>query len=208
MVEAAVASPLTVSDSAAVLPFDFDTWMRQEQKRVFLLCVRILRDHDEADMAAQDSFLKAYRYLVKREAPGAETTASALCANEAIDDLSKWVTRVAVNTCLDRLRSRAWKFWPRRSSPEAEQRVMEITASAGPTAEDHLRAGEIGRRLATALDQLSPRQRAIFVLKHYEDRKLEEIGHILGLEVGTVKAHMARAVARLRTELADLYAEA
>jgi RNA polymerase sigma-70 factor, ECF subfamily len=196
MVDAAMAGSLAVSTSAVTAPFDFDGWMRQEQKRVFLLCVRILRDHDEADMAAQDSFLKAYRQLTgeKSQVP--------------VDDLSKWMTRVAVNTCLDRLRSRAWKFWRRRPSPEAEQRTLEIAASTAPSAHDQLRAGEISTRLAAALQHLSPRQRAIFVLKHYEDRKLDEIGQILGLEVGTVKAHMARAVARLRVELADLYGEA
>jgi len=192
----AVATTLPAGTSAPVLPFDFDTWMRAEQRRIFLLCLRIVRDHDEADMAAQDAFLKAYKYLTgdKAEVP--------------VEDLSKWITRVAVNTCLDRLRSRTWKFWRRRSSPESEQNTLALVASASPSAEDMLRAGEIGRRLAAALEKLSPRQRAIFVLKHYEDRKLEEIGQILSLEVGTVKAHMARAVARLRLELADLYREA
>ena len=53
--------------------------------------------------------------------------------------------------------------------------------------------------------KLSARQRSVFVLKHYEDRSLEEIAGILNLDVGTVKAHMARAVAKLRTELRDLY---
>jgi DNA-directed RNA polymerase specialized sigma24 family protein len=42
-------------------------------------------------------------------------------------------------------------------------------------------------------------------LKHYEDLSLEEIAGALGLDVGTVKSHMARAVAKLRKELRDLY---
>ena len=182
--------------------FDFDAWMRQEQRRVFLLCLRIVRDPDEADMAAQDAFLKAYRHLAGDKAETASGT------RLKVADLSRWITRVAVNTCLDRLRSRAWKFWRRRQSPESETRALALAAATDPSAEDKLRAGEISRRLAIALDRLSPRQRAIFVLKHYEDRKLEEIAQILGLEVGTVKAHMARAVGRLRIELADLYGEA
>jgi RNA polymerase sigma-70 factor, ECF subfamily len=196
MVGTIVAASLPADLSAVPLAFDFDEWMRLEQRRVFMLCLRILRDRDEADMAAQDSFLKAYRYLTAEK------------AQLPVEDLAKWVTRVAVNTCLDRLRSKAWKFWRRRPSPESEQRVLELAKAQSVSAEDQLRASEIGRRLASALERLSPRQRAIFVLKHYEDHKLEEIGHILGLEVGTVKAHMARAVARLRVELADLYGEA
>jgi RNA polymerase sigma-70 factor (ECF subfamily) len=145
-------------------------------------------------MAAQDSFLKAHRYF-------SSGSGSLL----PVEDLGKWITRVAVNTCLDRLRSRSWKFWQRRPSHETEQNALAIASASGPSPEDQVRGREIGQRLAVALEGLSPRQRAIFVLKHYEDRKLEEIGQILGLEVGTVKAHMARAVARLRVELADLY---
>ena len=49
------------------------------------------------------------------------------------------------------------------------------------------------------------RQRVVFALRHYEDKSLEEIGQILGLDIGTVKAHMFRAVAKLRDELRDLY---
>ncbi len=192
----AVAPRLPARPVEETLSFDFDAWMRSEQRRVFLLCFRITRDRDEADMAAQDSFLKAYRYLNGDE------------ARVPVEDLSKWITRVAVNTCLDRLRSRTWKFWQRRQAPEREELTLAFTEAGGPSPEDQLRAGEIGRRLAKALDGLSPRQRAIFVLKQYEDRKLEEIGQLLGLDLGTVKAHMARAVARLRVELADLYREA
>jgi RNA polymerase sigma-70 factor, ECF subfamily len=178
---------------ASPLPFDFDAWMRAEQRRVYLLCLRMMRDPDEADMAAQDSFLKAYRYFADHPA--------AL----PVEDATRWITRVAVNTCLDRLRSRSWKFWRRRMPAEGEATALALVSDQRPSAADQLRAGEIKGRLAQALEQLSPRQKAIFVLRHYEDKKLDEIGEILGLETGTVKAHMARAVARLRTELADLY---
>ena len=117
------------------LPFDFDTWMRGEQKRVFLLCLRIMRDRDEADMAAQDSFLKAYRQLFSEENRiPVERTANALCA---VNDLSRWITRVAVNTCLDRLRSRTWnlarqhlQLQPRRC--QAVLQRLEDTAGGWP----------------------------------------------------------------------------
>ena len=74
-----------------------------------------------------------------------------------------------------------------------------------PSAEDQVFASEIGKRLGEALDQLSDRQRAVFVLRHFDSRSLEEIGDILGLDVGTVKAHMSRALNKLRKDLKDLY---
>jgi RNA polymerase sigma-70 factor (ECF subfamily) len=171
---------------------DFDGWMRSEQRRIFHLCYRLLQDRDEADSATQDSFLKAYRAMQE-------------AGNPPVDDRGKWLTRIAINTCLDRLRSRAWKFWKRRPNPDDEELILSMAPATAPSAEDRLFAREIEARLAEALRQLSPRQRAVFLLRHYEDRRLEEIAEILQLDVGTVKAHMARAVSKLRGLLKDLY---
>jgi RNA polymerase sigma-70 factor (ECF subfamily) len=173
---------------------EFDAWVAREQRRIFLLCLRMMQDRDEADMAAQDCFVKAHRAL--RNSGTME-----------LDDPSKWITRIAVNTCLDRLRSRSWKIWRRRPSHDDETIILANTKEASPSAESQAFAGQIGARLQAAIGELSERQRAVFLLRHYEDRKLEEIAEILGLDVGTVKAHMARAVAKLRTQLQDLYGE-
>lgn len=189
-----MASPLELPVAAVRPVEDFDQWMVTEQRRVFLLCYRMLQDRDEADSAAQDAFLKAFKALQR-------TTA------EEIDEPSKWITRIAVNTCLDRLRSRSWKFWRSRPKQEDEEIILSTARTVGPSAEDETFAREIGQRLNQALDGLSPKQRAVFTLKHFEDRKLEEIAEILGLELGTVKAHMARALAKLRNLLQDLYIE-
>lgn len=171
---------------------EFGSWMAAEQRRVFLLCYRMLQDSDEADTATQDSFLKAYKALSRPNSP-------------SLDDPAKWLTRIAVNTCLDRLRSRTWKFWRRRPRQEDEETILEMATACSPSAEDLVFARQIQKRLAEAIEQLSPRQRAVFTLKHYEHCRLEEIAEILQLELGTVKAHMARALAKLRLLLVDLY---
>jgi RNA polymerase sigma-70 factor (ECF subfamily) len=93
----------------------------------------------------------------------------------------------------------------RRLPEQFEQHVLSVIRESRPGVEERLYASQIERRLGEALERLSPRQRAIFVLKHYEDRKLDEIAALMGLEPGTVKAHMSRAVTRLRRELRDLY---
>jgi len=188
-----MASPLEMTAGAAPSAADFNRWMAAEQRRVFLLCYRMLQDRDEADSAAQDTFLKAYKALHQQA--------------QRIDEPAKWLTRIAVNTCLDRLRSRSWKFWKSRPKQDDEEVILNLARSHGPTAEDRVFAGEIERRMAEAMEQLSPQQRAVFTLKHFEDRRLEEIAGILGLEVGTVKAHMARALAKMRNLLKDLYIE-
>jgi RNA polymerase sigma-70 factor (ECF subfamily) len=171
---------------------DFGGWMMAEQRRILLLCHHLLQDRDEAASAAQDAFLKAYRACSKGGASG-------------IDNPAAWLTRIAVNGCLDRLRSRRWRFWQHRKHAGGEA-LLARAADSRPDAEDRVMARQIAERLTSALDRLSMRQRAVFTLKHFEDRSLEEIGVILGLETGTVKAHLSRALAKLRNELQDLYA--
>jgi RNA polymerase sigma-70 factor (ECF subfamily) len=173
---------------------EFSSWMAAEQRRVFLLCRRMLQDPDEADSATQDVFLKAYKALSKVRENSTE-----------LDDPGKWVTRIAINTCLDRLRSKAWKIWQRRPAAEDEELILQMTAERRPDAETQVFAKEIQQRLETALSKLSARQRAVFSLRHYESLPLEEIASVLKLDTGTVKAHLFRALAKLREELKDLY---
>lgn len=171
---------------------EFGSWMASEQKRIFLLCRRLLEDVEEADSATQDAFLKAWQALNRPEL-------------KELEDAGRWLTRIAVNTCLDRLRSRRWQFWRKRPNQQDEQAILELASAGGPDAEDRVFAIEITRRLENALQKLSVRQRAAFTLRHYEDRSLAEIAEILDLDIGTVKAHLFRAIAKLREELHDLY---
>lgn len=187
-----IAAPGVARRVTADLAASFNQWMAGEQRRVFALCQRLLQDVDEADSATQDTFVKAYQALNKADA-------------RELEDPARWLTRIAVNTCLDRLRSRKWQFWRRRPTPQDETMALALVRSTAPEAEDRYFAGQISTRLQKALDRLSARQRAVFTLRHYEGRSLEEIGDLLGLDVGTVKAHMFRAISKLREELRDLY---
>src|SRR5579864_127177 len=135
---------------------DFGSWVTSEQKRVFLLCRRMLQDAEDADSATQDTFLKAWQAMNRPE-------------SKELDDPGKWLTRIAVNTCLDRLRSRRWQFWRKRPKSEDEAAILNLTAASGPNAEDRIFAREIASRLQSALARLSLRQRAVFTLRHYED---------------------------------------
>ena len=187
-----MAERLEVSQDALTSTREFGSWMASEQKRIFLLCRRMLQDTAEADSATQDAFLKAWQALNRPE-------------SRELDDPGKWLTRIAVNTCLDRLRSRRWQFWRKRPNPEDESAILAMTPATEPTAEDQLLAQQISQRLDQALERLSVRQRAVFTLRHYEDRSLAEISEILDLDIGTVKVHLFRAVEKLREELHDLY---
>ena len=187
-----VSQPLLAEQAGSGLLRDFSAWMTSEQRRVYALCQRLLQDRDEARSATQDVFLKADQALKREDA-------------KELRDPARWITRIAVNTCLDRLRSHKWQFWRRRPSPEDERAILSMATSTAPGAEDRYFAGQITARLNAAFDRLSARQRAVFALRHFEDMSLEEIGNLLALDVGTVKAHMFRAVSKLREDLRDLY---
>ena len=188
----AMADRLEASLPALAGTREFGTWMVSEQKRVFLLCRRMLQDTGEADSATQDTFLKAWQALNQPD-------------SKSLDDPGKWLTRIAVNTCLDRLRSRRWQLWRRRPQPEDEAAILQLVQATDPNAEDQAFARQIRHRLEGAVGKLSLRQRAVFSLRHYEDRSLAEIAEILNLDVGTVKVHLFRAMEKLREELHDLY---
>ena len=173
---------------------DFGSWMASEQKRIFLLCRHLLQDPDEADSATQDSFLKAFKALSRNKSDPAD-----------MQSPGKWITRIAVNTCLDRLRSRSWKIWQRRPAPADEELILRMAPGAGPDAERQIFARQIQQRLDIAVGKLSARQRAVFSLRHYDAMTLEDIADVLQLDVGTVKAHLFRALTKMREELKDLY---
>ena len=80
------------------------------------------------------------------------------------------------------------------AQPALSRQIQDLEREIGFLLFDRLPRGV---RLNAALEKLSPRQRAVFALRHFEDMSLEEIGTILGLDVGTVKAHMFRAVNKL-----------
>ncbi len=159
------------------------------QKRIFGLALRLLGDADEAATATQDCFVRAFRALAT--CPGDET------------GRQRWLLRLCTNLCLDRLRSRKWRWWRQRLGLEAFERDEAPSPLRSP--ERELLGRELAGRLEQALGRLSPRQRAVFVLRHYEGLALEGIANQLGLRIGTVKAHLARATESLREELREFY---
>jgi RNA polymerase sigma-70 factor, ECF subfamily len=185
-------SVLSRQEAESMQGIDFEKWMAEEQERIFLLCMRLLRNRDEADSATQDVFVEAYKALEKH-------------GRDSIQEPPKWLTRVAFNTCYDLMRSKRWRFWQRHSRETAGDDLLRMIPSADPNQEDNTAAQEIRQRLNTALERLSVRQRMVFIFRHEEQLSFEEIAGIMGLDAGTTKAHMARAIKKLREELRDLY---
>lgn len=149
--------------------------VRRFQGRIFGLAVAYLRDREEARDTAQEIFVRLYRHL-----------------GEIRDEATfvPWFLRLARNCCIDRLRSLGVR---------GPQEPIDVdTLSEAPSPEDA--AIEDARRalLYRALDSLSDANREIVLLKDIHQMKLEEIGSLLRLPLGTIKSRSSRA----RTELA------
>jgi RNA polymerase sigma factor (sigma-70 family) len=164
----------------------FGELVERHQRRVWMVCRQYV-GVDEADAAAQDSLVKAFTGIGKFDGRAAFST---------------WLTRIAINTCLDQLRRRRREGVVDDSAEDAErnEHAVEVAdARTGP--EDRSMQQQALASLGARERDLPPRQREIFRLRFYAEMELEEIAEALGVHVGTVKTQLHRAVHRLRQEL-------
>jgi RNA polymerase sigma-70 factor (ECF subfamily) len=167
----------------------FEPFVRRYQRKITRVAYRMLRDAGEADCAAQETFLRAYRNLSEfREGSSFET----------------WLTRICINWCKDRLkRRRLVLYFHQAPREDDESGPHDATPHPEPSPERKAMSREIRERLKDGIGRLSPRQRTIFQLKHFEELSIPEIADITGLDVGTVKSHLFRAASKIRERLRD-----
>ncbi len=167
----------------------FEPFVRRYQRKITRVAYRMLRDAGEADCAAQETFLRAYRSLGEfREGSSFET----------------WLTRICINWCKDRMkRRRLVLYFHQAPLPEEEAGPEDVAPHPDPSPERRAISREIRERLARAIGDLSPRQKTIFRLKHFEELSIPEIAEITGLDPGTVKSHLFRAANKIRERLRE-----
>ncbi len=170
----------------------FEYFVKTYQRRIYRLVFTLVRDGAEADSVTQDVFVKAFKGLRDFKGEAAFET---------------WVTRIAINSVRDQARRRkpvvAFSDLTRGEDEESEI-PRHVDPGDGTSPERQLLSSEIRRRIGEALVALSPRQRAVFVMKHYEEKSIAEIGQATGLDEGTIKSHLFRAARKLRERLEDL----
>jgi RNA polymerase sigma-70 factor (ECF subfamily) len=157
-------------------PSAFEAIVHRHQDQIYNLCRHMLRDPRDAQDAAQDVFLKAYKSL-KDFRPESS--------------LYTWLYRIALNTCLDyRRKSRREAF---RKEPLAEDLPSDERSP-----HELYESGEIPGAIQLALQRLPEKLRAAIVLREIEALTYEEIAEILHTSVGTVKSRISRAREQLR----------
>lgn len=170
----------------------FERIVRLYEAKVLRLALQLAASEDEARDLYQEAFLKIYRSLARFRFEARFST---------------WVYRVVMNVCLDHLRRSARRREMQapaseEGGPEFFQTVPEERPQLDP--ERNLQGKEIARRIEAALSRLSPRERLVFELKHYQGMKLRAIGEYCGTSEENAKNSLFRATQKLRAELKEL----
>jgi RNA polymerase sigma-70 factor (ECF subfamily) len=172
----------------------FEELVRQYDQPVLRLALHLTGSEQEAQDIYQEAFLKVYRNLGSFRFECSFYT---------------WVYRIVSNLCMDYLRRiqvRKEDSSVRVSSDGEEFDLLEQLPDdrAGASPEQDLARREMGKRIARALTKLSPRERMVFEMKHYQGLKLRTIGETLNTTEETAKNTLFRATQKLRMALADL----
>jgi RNA polymerase sigma-70 factor (ECF subfamily) len=168
----------------------FRALVEQHSHAVFRLAYRMTGNEQDAEDVVQESFLRAYRHLGRFEARA---------------NFATWLYRIVANCAVDLMRVRQSRR--DQSHVESLDAVESSVAGHGHGPERLAESAEIGQRVAAAMHELSPLERAAFTLRHHEGRSIREISKILGLGTSAAKHSVFRAVRKLRVALAPLHAE-
>jgi RNA polymerase sigma-70 factor, ECF subfamily len=158
----------------------FTELMRRYQERVYWVARRIVGNHDDADDVTQEAFVKAFVGLGDFRGDASFYT---------------WLYRIAVNLSLNTIRKRQVLNYLSDST------VLSRILPLGEDPVQEIQYRDLQSRLEKAVAQLPEKQRAVFVLRHYEEMPYEEIAQVLKTSVGGLKANYFHALKKVQQYL-------
>ncbi len=156
--------------------------MRHHQQAVFNVAYRLIGDAREAEDAAQETFIRAYRFFERYDLDR---------------PLGPWLKRIAVNVSLNRLEAR-------KPDSVLDDETSSRSAGSAPDPEAQVIARQQDARLRAELARLPPRYRAVIELRHFQDLSYQEMARELNRPVSDIKSDLFRARRLLADRLKDL----
>jgi RNA polymerase sigma-70 factor (ECF subfamily) len=179
--------PMTMATTEKLGAEEFSRVVADHRRQIFRFLLASTRDIDLAETLTQDCFLKAHRHWSSFRGESSVIT---------------WLMRIAINLQKDHWRNRRIQFWRHtRTNAVDSEEASEWLPSRESSPELQLLAREQVKGVWRAVEELSERQRAVFLLRYVEEMDIAEIGQATGLSEGTVKAHLSRALAKVRSQL-------
>jgi RNA polymerase sigma-70 factor (ECF subfamily) len=160
----------------------FDEVVTRHRRMVYLMALRVLGRHEDADEAAQQTFVRAWKACRRFRGDASIRT---------------WLVRIVLNV------SRTM----RARRPDHREFEPETASDPACGAEERIRREQLRRRVRTAVDRLPPRQREVVLLKVFGEMTYREVARTMELSEGAVKAHLHQAVSNLRRLMGELDAE-
>ncbi len=166
----------------------FDELMKRYERKIFGYLLRSVRNYEDAEELTLEVFFKAYRALSSWE-PKAK--------------FSTWLYTIASNLSIDYHRSKSrHPVYVLEDEEVLETKLVATDLSSNP--EKQVEDIERGRIIREAVDELSSKQKEVFMLTRYEGLPIREVAETLGMAEGTVKIHLHRAMKKLQTLLRPL----
>lgn len=164
------------------------------QRPVFSLIYRMVRDREQAEDLAQETFVKVFNHIDRFDPKY---------------KFSSWIFKIASNLTIDAIRKKELDTvsldGSRHATTSDDVDATRITVeSRDENPEEYLEAKELGREIEQAIGGLRAEYQTAILLRHVEGRPYEEIAEIMGVPLGTVKTYIHRARSELRTTLAHL----
>jgi RNA polymerase sigma-70 factor (ECF subfamily) len=164
----------------------FRVLVERHSQSIFRLGFRMTGKEEDAEEVVQEAFLRAYRSIGRFQARA---------------NFGTWLYRIAVNCALDLLEKRTHRQEQSITHEEEDDMPQMQIASPDPGPERQLLSSELQRRVAAALDNLTPVERVAFTMRHFENRSIEEIQRTLKVRSGAAKNAVFRAVRKMRRAL-------
>jgi len=165
----------------------FEPLVRRHEQKIVRVARRITGNHEDAEDVAQDTLLQAFKHLGSFRGDSRFST---------------WLTRIAVNMALMKVRSRKIQVMSFDNGAETGNgQVVREIQDKKPTVEQQCLRQELQFILVEMIGQLGPRYRTVFHLRNMEDLSIAETAEILGLSASVVKSRLMRARLQLRKSL-------
>lgn len=187
MATGAILETIPMAPAEGIAAEEFSAVVNAHRPQIFRFLLASTRDVDLAETLTQECFLKAHRNWSSFRGESSAMT---------------WLMRIAINLQKDHWRNRRIQFWKRTQTNSVDvAEAGDWLPSGESSPEQRVLAKERVGQVWKSVEGLSERQRTVFLLRHVEEMELSEIARMTGLSEGTVKAHLSRAVARVRAEL-------
>jgi RNA polymerase sigma-70 factor (ECF subfamily) len=160
----------------------FTSLVETYQSPLYNLCYRMLSDKQEAEDAAQETFLRAYRQFHRYDPSR---------------PLQPWLFAIACHHCIDQLRKRKRMVWL-DVDDESQQIALRETA---PGPEDLVVKRELDKEVQNLLDELAPKDRVAIILRYWYEFSDQEIAYATATSSSSVKSRLHRARRALAEKL-------